>query len=194
MKWFALLGLLLFLGVAYAPSINSGAVHQSGPPNKPDIITIRTRTGLQQDPPSHYQVFGLYCIVKNIGAPISDWGVKVIVIAEWYNFSNNSFEVYDTFFGAIGSSGDLGLGDTITVWFAYDDKEWGYDTHPYGIIRFRCNSSIYWPIGQLEVNLKNNNRTQIYFHPIYQIWIPLWISYEKNILAILKCIFWQSIY
>jgi hypothetical protein len=123
--------------------------------------------------------------VKNIGASIFDYyGIGIYVVGEVFNFSSKTFEVYKTFGSNLESPYGLLSGDSVDLPFSVDY------THPHGFIRFRCNTHFNYPDGQKESNTTNNNRSQIFYHPKYLIWIPL-CSFAFNMLIILRYIFWQ---
>jgi hypothetical protein len=179
-------------------SVKSTTVNESPlwPPELPDLIITRVPVHYYQHPPMQFSVLGLFCRVKNLGAPGTGgglFGVDVDVIGEIYNFSTKTFEIYETFTGGYASSEGLGEGGIWEVQFATDYDDAGGDTHPFGIIRFRCSASVGWPIGGTEENTNNNHRIQIYYHPRYLQWIPLGHSFEFNLLSYFRYIFWQII-
>ena len=165
--------LLLFLSVG-PTSIAYNINKKNNSEDLPDIIT-KIRACYYMRPPMYYFVFGLFCVVKNIGASIEgDFSIGVYVEAKLYNSSSKTFEHYNSFSAGYGNTGGLETGEIVSVLFSVEN-DYEY-IHPYGIIKFICHASI----SREEANTRNNNCTKIYYHPGYERWIPLIHSFQNN--------------
>jgi hypothetical protein len=185
------------INIAFLPGVSAdriravsgtrGEIPLPNPPYLPDIIISDVDGHLYKHGDMQYWVFGFFCKVTNLGATAPNlYIVDVQIAAEVYNFSTKTFDTYDTFHGSFGSSLGFKSGWTDSLWFAdeYNGDESPY-IHPRGIIRFRCHANI----DREEINTSNNNRTIIFFHPAYFVWIPIYKSFEHNILTYLRSIF-----